>query len=108
MLQQREKSGRPDGVFSHTRFDSFTHRCGEHTYTLIHIWALSAASATVWQSNVGIKGESHQSRLGRLLLGTFTFNLFCVFNEATVNVMEKVNFHCTHLKVLWFDTSGFM
>lgn len=63
----REGAGRPDCFFPHTRsVDSFTHHCGEHTDTLIRIWALSAASATVQQSNVGIKGVSHQSRAERL------------------------------------------
>lgn len=67
VLQQRGSREARLLFFSHTHsVDSFTHHCGEHTDTLIRIWALSAASATVEQSNVGIKGVSHQSRAERL------------------------------------------
>lgn len=88
----RKRAGGQTVCF-HTRLvDSFTHRCGEHTYMLIRIWALSAASATVHQSNVGIKGELHQSRPERLLFVTckhssYIFILCC--NEAIGDLLEN-------------------
>lgn len=90
--RERERAGGQTVCF-HTRLvNSFTHHCGEHTHThtLIRIWALSAASATVHQSSMGIKGELHRAE--RLLFVTCKLQFILRFNEATLdggNLMES-------------------
>lgn len=84
---------------THTRsVDSFTHHCGEHTDTLIRIWALSAASATVQQSNVGIKGVSHQSRAERLQFVTCEHSPLMQFGFSEEKLWLKVFFVALAIK----------